>query len=93
VTAPFHPNSSGTSVECEFVFAGECGGGAYNLGPESARALESWESVMTRGLSQRIETKESFIRGGVRLVLGAGSWAAGEHSEVVRKQGGFAGVK
>jgi len=32
-----------------------------NLRPESTRTPESWESIMTRGLNQRVETKESFV--------------------------------
>lgn len=39
-----------------------------NLGPESAGTRESRKGVMTRGLSQRIETQESFVRGGVRFI-------------------------
>jgi len=48
---------------------------------------------MTRGLSQRVETKESFVRGGVGFVFGGGSRTVGKHSEVIRKRGGFARVE
>jgi hypothetical protein len=48
---------------------------------------------MTGGLSQRIETKESFVRGEGRFVLGVGSRTAGKHSKVIRKRGGFARIE
>jgi len=65
----------------------------HNLGPKSTRTLESWESIMPGGLNQRVETKESFVRGEARFVLGAGIWAAGKHFKVVREWGSFAGVE
>ena len=48
---------------------------------------------MTRGLDQRVEAKESFVRDEIRFVFGAGSRTAGKHSEVIRKRGSFAGIE
>jgi len=48
---------------------------------------------MTRGLSQRAETKESFVRGEARFVLGSESRTANKHSKVIRKRGSFTRVE
>jgi len=48
---------------------------------------------MTGGLNQRVETKKSFVRGGVGFILGAGSWTAGKHFEIVGKWGHFVRVE
>lgn len=48
---------------------------------------------MTRGLDQRVEAKESFVRGEYRFVLGAGRRIASKHSKVIRERGGFARIE
>lgn len=48
---------------------------------------------MTRGLNQRIETKESFVGDEIRFVLGARSRTAGKHPKVIRERDGFAGIE
>ena len=48
---PFSPSSSGRSIGCEFVYVDKCGDGTYNLRPKATWALESWENIVTRGLS------------------------------------------
>lgn len=48
---PFRPSSSGRSVGREYVYVDEYGDRTYNLGPKATWALESWENIVTRGLS------------------------------------------
>jgi hypothetical protein len=47
---------------------------------------------VTGGLSRGVETKISFVSG-VGFVIGSGCRGIGEHSEVIRKRGGFVSIE